>query len=73
MSAMAPAARILIVNGAALTSGAATLADLIASGDWGTRKVATAVNGNFVPERARAATALASGDRIEILTARQGG
>ncbi len=63
----------LIINGEARSVRAATLAELIASGDWGTGKVATAVNGAFVPERKRASTPLTSGDRIEILTARQGG
>ena len=36
-------------------------------------KVATAINGEFVPERMRTATSLRPGDRIEILTVRQGG
>ena len=34
---------------------------------------ATARNGNFVPERARAETALQPGDRIEIVSPRHGG
>ena len=36
-------------------------------------KVATALNGEFVPARAREATSLKDGDRIEILAPRQGG
>ena len=36
-------------------------------------KVATALNGDFVPERAREVTKLTGGDRIEVVSARQGG
>ena len=39
----------------------------------GEAKVATALNGEFVPARARAATPLKEGDRIEIVAPRQGG
>lgn len=35
--------------------------------------VATALNGDFVPAAKRAATLLAAGDRIEVVSARQGG
>ena len=50
-----------------------TLADLLAEAGFGGLKVATAVNGDFVPERARAATTLADGDRVEVVAPRQGG
>ena len=36
-------------------------------------KVATALNGEFVPARAREATPVKDGDRIEIVAPRQGG
>ncbi|HWK34102.1 MAG TPA: sulfur carrier protein ThiS, partial [Hyphomicrobium sp.] len=36
-------------------------------------RVATARNGDFVPERERATTELRPGDRIEILSPRRGG
>lgn len=63
----------LLVNGEAVTLRGATLADLLAELGYGSAKVATARNGEFVPERARAATPLAAGDRIEIVAPRQGG
>lgn len=61
------------VNAEALTVRAGTLADVLAQLGYGGQKVVTAVNGDFVPERARAATNVSAGDRIEILSARQGG
>lgn len=63
----------LLVNGEAVTLRGATLADLLAELGYGSAKVATARNGEFVPERARAVTPLAAGDRIEIVAPRQGG
>lgn len=63
----------LIVNGRKSASRARTLADLIEEQGFADAKVATAVNGQFVPEARRATTALGGGDRIEIVSARQGG
>ena len=63
----------LTVNGEPRESLAETLAELIELEDFGSTKVATAVNGAFVPARERAARHLSEGDRIEILSARQGG
>ena len=63
----------IVVNGQAVVTGAATLAAVIEEQGFGAVKVATALNGDFVPARARASTHVAAGDRIEILTARQGG
>jgi sulfur carrier protein len=63
----------LTVNGEPRESQAETLAELIELEDFGSTKVATAVNGAFVPARERAARHLSEGDRIEILSARQGG
>jgi sulfur carrier protein len=37
------------------------------------QKVATAVNGEFVPARRRAEVRLVAGDEIEIVAPRQGG
>jgi sulfur carrier protein len=65
--------REIIVNGRRLASAAETLAALLAEEGLADVKVATAVNGDFVPERRRADTRLADGDRIEILSVRQGG
>jgi sulfur carrier protein len=63
----------LVVNGESQELLAATLADALQSLDLAEAKVATALNGEFVPARARAATLVKDGDRIEILAPRQGG
>jgi sulfur carrier protein len=63
----------LIVNGSARELEAADLAAALAALDYGDAVVATAVNGAFVPARAREETALTEGDRIEIVSPRQGG
>jgi sulfur carrier protein len=63
----------LTVNGAAMVVVAQTLADLLIEANFAGVRVATAVNGSFVPERARSETKLSAGDKIEILTPRQGG
>ena len=63
----------LIVNGELQDVPAATLAETLQSLDLGEAKVATALNGEFVPARARAATPVKDGDRIEIVAPRQGG
>jgi sulfur carrier protein len=63
----------IIVNGAELELGAATLAEALEALDYADAVVATALNGHFVAARARATTPLADGDRIEIVAPRQGG
>ncbi|MDX2156557.1 MAG: sulfur carrier protein ThiS [Hyphomicrobiaceae bacterium] len=63
----------LVVNGEAREASAGSLAALLDELGYGGQKVATALNGDFVPERARAGTRLAPGDRIEIVAPRQGG
>ena len=63
----------IIVNGAELELGATTLAEALEALDYGDAVVATALNGHFVPARARPATQLDEGDRIEIVAPRQGG
>ncbi len=63
----------LEVNGEATTLNAGSLADLIAHLDLGDAKCATAVNGDFVAAGARQAVRLNDGDKVEIVTARQGG
>lgn len=65
--------RQLLVNGEPVTSPAATLDLLLAELGLGDAKVATALNGDFVPAARRSGTPLAEGDRIEIVSARQGG
>ena len=63
----------LVVNGQATVSLAATLAELIVELGYGDAKIATARNGEFVPRTVRHATRLIPGDRIEIVSPRQGG
>ena len=63
----------LVVNGEPQDVPAATLAEALQSLDLAEAKVATALNGEFVPARAREATSLRDGDRIEIVAPRQGG
>jgi sulfur carrier protein len=63
----------LVVNGSPLEVEAGDLAAALAVLDYGDATVATAVNGAFVPAAARASRTLADGDRIEIVSPRQGG
>lgn len=63
----------LSINGEAHETRARTLADLIAEAGYGDAKIATALNGEFVAQRARAATALKAGDHVEVVAPRQGG
>jgi len=63
----------VFVNGEPVRARAGSLADLIAVLGYGEAKIATARNGEFVPERSRAQTLLVAGDRIEIVAPRQGG
>jgi sulfur carrier protein len=63
----------LVVNGEPQEVQAATLAEALQSLNFGDAKVATALNGEFVPARARGATLVKDGDRIEIVAPRQGG
>lgn len=61
------------VNGQAVLTRSPTLADLLREQGVETQQVATAVNGDFVPKQARTETQLSSDDRIEVVSARQGG
>jgi sulfur carrier protein len=63
----------IAVNGAELELDVVTLAAALEALGYGDAVVATALNGRFVAARARAATPLAEGDRIEIVAPRQGG
>ena len=62
----------ITVNGEAVETAAGTLAALLDELGQGDAKVATAVNEVFVPMGARG-RALAPGDRVEIVSPRQGG
>jgi sulfur carrier protein len=66
-------ARTIIVNGDAVATQAGTLAELVAELGHTGKRIATARNGDFVPERARTETPLEGGDRIEIVSPRHGG
>lgn len=63
----------LIVNGRKSETRAQTLAGLLDERELSDTKVATALNGHFVPEAKRATTRLEAGDSVEIVSARQGG
>lgn len=63
----------LVVNGEPRDVRGHTLALLLDELGYGGQKVATALNGAFVPEKTRAAQVLAPGDQIEIVAPRQGG
>ena len=63
----------IVVNGQSLTTAVATLDQLLLENGYTEVRVATARNGEFVPERLRASTRLNHGDRIEIVSPRQGG
>lgn len=61
------------VNGSPRDIDAANLATALEQLGWGEARVATALNGRFVPVSARPETPLSAGDRLEVLTAMQGG
>lgn len=64
----------LTVNGLARRlTGDTTVAELVAELAAPTRGVAVAVNGEVVPRAGWAVTGLRDGDRVEVLTAAQGG
>jgi sulfur carrier protein len=63
----------VVVNGAPQRVRAATLSELLAELGLGDAKVATAVNGAFVPAASRQQQPMANGDRVEIVSPRQGG
>jgi sulfur carrier protein len=63
----------VIVNGEGADVQAANVAALLAEMDFPFTQVAIAVNQRVVPRGRWAETALAAGDRIEIITPRQGG
>lgn len=73
MTTPAATSIMIEVNGAPTTTAASTLDELIATFGHDPSAVATARNGEFVSRGMRAATPLAPGDRIEIVSPRQGG
>ncbi|MBB1492670.1 MULTISPECIES: sulfur carrier protein ThiS [unclassified Paracoccus (in: a-proteobacteria)] len=63
----------LTINGETKEIEAATVAEALAVLDLGDARVATALNGQFVPADARPGTELSPGDTLEILSPMQGG
>jgi sulfur carrier protein len=63
----------LSINGETRELAATNLADLLVALDLRDAKVATALNGRFIPAGSRAGAALAEDDAIEIVSPRQGG
>ncbi|MFA7432086.1 MAG: sulfur carrier protein ThiS [Gemmobacter sp.] len=61
------------VNGTTREVTAGTVADALDELGWAGAKVATALNGDFLPAAARAGQRLAPGDRLEVLAPMQGG
>ncbi len=70
---LAGPSKTLVVNGDRREIVGETLAQALVALDYAEATVATALNGEFVPKRARDATPVKDGDRIEILSPRQGG
>ena len=63
----------IIVNGQSLDVSATLLDAALGELGYGEARVATALNGEFVPGPVRAVTRLGDGDRLEILAPMQGG
>ncbi|MDR2214131.1 MAG: sulfur carrier protein ThiS [Pseudomonadales bacterium] len=63
----------LWINGEERETQAATLAELLTQLGYSDASVATAVDGEFVPRSARAATPLTPAMRIDIVAPIQGG
>ncbi len=63
----------ITVNGEPQLTRAETMAELCATLGYGEAKVATALNGAFVPAAARPETLIREDDRVEIVAPRQGG
>lgn len=63
----------LTINGEPRDIDAATVADALAAEGLAEARVATALNGRFVPAPDRAAAALSDGDALEIVAPMQGG
>ena len=63
----------ITVNGNPVEIEAGSVTAVLAKLGYGDTKVATAVNGVFVPASQRDDTALVAGDALEIVAPRQGG
>ena len=63
----------VFVNGDPRDIEAATLAAALNALGYAGKKIATAVNGQFVPVTVRPSKMLAEGDKIEVVAPMQGG
>lgn len=63
----------IILNGEKRNIKALTVADVLVEIGLETARVATALNGEFLPAPQRSTTSLTEGDTLEILSAMQGG
>ena len=63
----------IVLNGKPLETEAANLKELCLLLGFNDAKIATAINGNFVPENQKQDTRLNREDKIEIVSPRQGG
>lgn len=61
------------INGVPKNITTKNLETILNEAGYGEMKVATAVNGNFVPAERRAEFQIEDGDQLEIVTPRQGG
>jgi len=68
-----PTLKRVRLNGDEISTDVPTLDALLTEAGFGNAKVATAINGTFVPARQRTTQTLADGDHIEVVAARQGG
>jgi sulfur carrier protein len=66
-------AQSIFVNGEPTDVAAVRLDAALAELGFAAATVATALNGDFVPAAKRALTKLSAGDRLEVVSARQGG
>jgi sulfur carrier protein len=63
----------ITLNGAPHEVGATRLSDVLAELGLADARVATAVNGDFVPATGRDRTELSEGDQVEVVAPQQGG
>ena len=61
------------INGVAKDVTSANLTAILHEAGYGDARVATAVNGHFVPVGQRTSCLIEAGDQLEIVTPRQGG
>lgn len=63
----------ITVNGESRELTGPSVQDMLVEIGLGAAKVATALNGSFLPASARAATTLQTGDALEVVAPMQGG